>query len=127
MSTISRGICSANTMTPESPALHQAYPDGRRETYSFRDLDELSNQVANALRERGIESGDRVAIVVPQKPANPLTHPACWKLGAISLPLSVLFGPDALDIASKIVGRTWSLRTNRCSILFKTCAKTARS
>jgi len=80
----------------ESPALHQAYPDGRRETYSFRDLDELSNQVANALRERGIESGDRVAIVVPQKPANPLTHLACWKLGAISLPLSVLFGPDAL-------------------------------
>ncbi len=81
---------------PESTALHQAYPDGRRESYSFRDLDNLSNQVANALEERGIERGDRVAIVVPQKPANPLTHLACWKLGAISLPLSVLFGPDAL-------------------------------
>lgn len=80
----------------ERPALHQAYPGGRRETYSFRELDELSNQVANALSERGIERGDRVAIVVPQKPMNPLTHLACWKLGAVSLPLSVLFGSDSL-------------------------------
>lgn len=81
---------------PEQSAMHQGYPDGRRENYSFRELDELSNQVANALSERGIERGDRVAIVVPQKPANPLTHLACWKLGAISLPLSVLFGSNAL-------------------------------
>ena len=81
---------------PDAPALYQAYPDGRRETYSFRELDEQSNQVANALVARGIGRGDRVAVVVPQKPANPLTHLACWKLGAVSLPLSVLFGPDAL-------------------------------
>ncbi|MFB6084955.1 MAG: acyl-CoA synthetase [Halorientalis sp.] len=81
---------------PGRPMLHQAYPDGRRETYSFREMDELSSQVANALAAHGVERGDRVAIVVPQKPANPLTHLACWKLGAISLPLSVLFGTDAL-------------------------------
>jgi len=77
-------------------ALFQAYPDGRRETYTFHDLDVRSNQVANALRDAGVERGDRVAVVVPQKPANPLTHLACWKLGAISVPLSVLFGPDGL-------------------------------
>lgn len=80
----------------DRPALEQAYPDGRRETYTFRDLDEQSNQVAHALEARGVGRRDRVAVVVPQKPANPLTHLACWKLGAISLPLSVLFGPDAL-------------------------------
>jgi acetyl-CoA synthetase len=80
----------------DRPALCQAYPDGRRETYTFRDLDERSSQVAHALEARGVGRGDRVAVVVPQKPANPLTHLACWKLGAVSLPLSVLFGPDAL-------------------------------
>ncbi|SDG34111.1 acyl-CoA synthetase [Halorientalis regularis] len=80
----------------ERPALYQAYPDDRRETYTFRDLDERSNRVANALRDRGVERGDRVAVAVPQKPSNPVTHLACWKLGAVSLPLSVLFGPDAL-------------------------------
>ena len=80
----------------DEPALHQAHPDGRRETYTFRELDERSDQFASALVDRGVERGDRVAVVVPQKPANPLTHLASWKLGAISLPLSVLFGPDAL-------------------------------
>ncbi len=77
-------------------ALYQAYPDGRRERYTFDELDERSNAVAAALASRGVERGDRVAVVVPQKPANVLTHLACWKLGAISLPLSVLFGDDAL-------------------------------
>lgn len=77
-------------------ALFQAYPDGRRETYTFADLDRLSDRVAAGLADLGVGEGDRVGVVLPQKPANPLTHLACWKLGAISIPLSVLFGPDAL-------------------------------
>ncbi|AGB39346.1 acyl-CoA synthetase [Natronococcus occultus] len=77
-------------------ALHQAFPDGRRESYSFSDLDRRSNAVANVLEQRGVEFGDRVAVVLSQKPANVLTHLACWKVGAVSLPLSVLFGTDAL-------------------------------
>jgi len=81
----------------DRPALYQAYPDGRRETYSFRDLDAASNRLARALADAGIERGDRVGIVLPQKPENPLTHFACWKLGAVSLPLSVLFGEDAMQ------------------------------
>ncbi|ELY42585.1 AMP-binding protein [Natronorubrum sulfidifaciens] len=80
----------------DQPALVQVSDDGARTTYTFDDLDARSNAVANALEARGIEHGDRVAVVVPQKPANVLTHLACWKLGAISLPLSVLFGDDAL-------------------------------
>ncbi len=80
----------------DRPALYQAYPDGRRETYTFDDLDRLSNQFAHALADLGVSRGDRVGVVIPQKPANPITHLACWKLGAISLPLSVLFGPDGL-------------------------------
>ncbi|QSW98974.1 acyl-CoA synthetase [Haloterrigena alkaliphila] len=77
-------------------ALYQIHEDGSHEEYTFDDLDDRSNAVASALESRGIERGDRVAVVVPQKPANALTHLACWKLGAVSLPLSVLFGDDAL-------------------------------
>lgn len=77
-------------------ALYQVASNGGHETYSFADLDRRSNAVASALESRGVRRGDRVAVVVPQKPANVLTHLACWKLGAISLPLSVLFGDDAL-------------------------------
>jgi acetyl-CoA synthetase len=81
---------------PEAPALHQAYPDGRRETYTFADLDRRSDKVAAGLADLGVGEGDRVGVVLPQVPANPLTHLACWKLGAMSVPLSVLFGPDGL-------------------------------
>ena len=77
-------------------ALFQAYPDGRRETYSFAELDRYSDRLANALAAYGVGRGDRVGVVLPQVPANPLTHLACWKLGAVSMPLSVLFSPDAL-------------------------------
>ncbi|WP_313690791.1 acyl-CoA synthetase [Halorarum halobium] len=79
------------------PALHQSYPDGRERTYSFRELDDLSDRVARGLANRGVGRGDRVGVVLPQVPANPLTHLACWKLGAVSIPLSVLFGPDGLE------------------------------
>ncbi|WP_440764945.1 acyl-CoA synthetase [Natronorubrum sp. DTA7] len=80
----------------EQVALYQVAVDGGHKAYTFADLDARSNAVANALESRDVEYGDRVAVVVPQKPANVLTHLACWKLGAVSLPLSVLFGDDAL-------------------------------
>jgi len=81
---------------PDQIALQQAYPDGRRETYTFADLDRRSDRLANALSGLGVGRGDRVGVVLPQVPANPLTHLACWKLGAVSMPLSVLFGTDGL-------------------------------
>jgi acetyl-CoA synthetase len=81
---------------PDAPALYQAYPDGRRETHSFADLDRRSDRLANALESTGVGFGDRVGVVLSQRPEALLTHLACWKLGAISLPLSILFGPEAL-------------------------------
>ncbi len=90
----------------DRPALYQAYPDGRRETYTFEDLDRLSNRFAHALSDLGVSGGDRVGVVVPQKPANPIAHFACWKLGAVSLPLSVLFGPDGLGYRLDDCGAT---------------------
>lgn len=77
-------------------ALYQLNADGSRDEFTFRELDNRSNQLARAFSELGIQRGDRVGVVVPQKPANPLVHLACWKIGAISLPLSVLFGHEGL-------------------------------
>ena len=77
-------------------ALVESTPDGYR-TFSFADFDERSDRVAEGLAERGVERGDRVAVVLSQQAENPLVHLACWKLGAVSIPFSVLFGPDALE------------------------------
>lgn len=77
-------------------ALVETRPDGYRE-FTFAELDDRSDRVADALRDLGVERGDRVAVVLSQQAENPVVHLACWKLGAISIPLSVLFGPDALE------------------------------
>ena len=68
------------------------------EHYTFGDLARLSNRFANALRSDGIGLGDRVAIVLPQLPATVIAHLAVYKLGAIAVPMSTLFGPDAFEM-----------------------------
>jgi acyl-CoA synthetase (AMP-forming)/AMP-acid ligase II len=42
-------------------------------------------------------AGDRVAIILPQRPETGIAHMACYQMGAIALPLSHLFGADALE------------------------------
>jgi len=41
--------------------------------------------------------GERVAIILPQRPETGIAHLACYQMGAIALPLSHLFGPEALQ------------------------------
>jgi acetyl-CoA synthetase len=69
---------------------------GETKTYTFSELRETANRLANYLETEGVTRGDRVGVNAPQKPVTLLTHLACWKLGAVSIPLSTLFGPDAL-------------------------------
>ncbi len=78
-------------------ALRYESVDGSQTTYSYGDLEMASDRLAAALSGLGVGAGDRIGVVIPQKPANPITHLAAWKLGAISVPLTVLFGPEALE------------------------------
>jgi acetyl-CoA synthetase len=71
---------------------------GNGETYTFTDLARRSNRWANALRALGVASGDRVAVVLSQRPEAAFAHIATYKLGAIAVPLAVLFGDDALEV-----------------------------
>jgi acetyl-CoA synthetase len=72
-------------------------PAGQRETYTFWQFQTITNRLANYLRDQGVERGDRVGVNAPQRPATMFAHVAAWKLGAVSVPLSTLFGPDAVE------------------------------
>ncbi len=72
-------------------------PDGREFKYTFWELRNLSNQLANALRANGIEHGDRVGILLSQRPETLISHVAVYKLGAIAVQLLTLFGPEAIE------------------------------
>ena len=64
--------------------------------YTFGELAELTNRVANVLLGIGLEHGDRVAVVLPQIPATAMAHVGAFKARLVSVPLSSLFGTDAL-------------------------------
>jgi acetyl-CoA synthetase len=81
---------------PGRLAILSVHPDGAIEEISYGLIAERSNRLANALRAHGIARGDRIAILLPQIPEVATSHVAIYKLGAVALPLAVLFGVDAL-------------------------------
>lgn len=73
------------------------HDDGREvREVTFDELSSDSSRLANALAGLGTRRGDRVAILLPQRPEVAITHLAAWKLAAVSVPLTTLFGPRAL-------------------------------
>ncbi len=66
--------------------------------YTFNDISILSNKLCNSLTNKlGITTGDRISILLPQSYETGISHISTLKLGAISLPLFILFGADALE------------------------------
>ena len=76
------------------------------EQYTFADLDRASGRLATALAGLGIGTGHRVGVVGPQRPETPISHLALWKLGAVTVPLTTLFGRDALAFRLDDAGAT---------------------
>src|SRR6059058_1442853 len=69
---------------------------GEQREVSWGELQDLSNQLANVLRERGVQRGDRVAMVLPPGPETAAAFFAVWKCGAILLSMSVLYGDEGI-------------------------------
>ncbi|RDI95678.1 AMP-dependent synthetase [Meiothermus sp. QL-1] len=63
---------------------------------SFAELEELSNRLAHWLVHQGLRPGDRVGLWMGPSLELALAHLAVYKAGGIALPLSLLFGQDAL-------------------------------
>ncbi len=90
-------VCSRRWAQESSRiALHCEDEQGRRASYTYTALQRDANRLSNALRSLGVERGDRVAIVLPQRPETAVSHIAIYQLGAVAMPLSLLFGPEAL-------------------------------
>ncbi|WP_292934645.1 AMP-binding protein [Noviherbaspirillum sp.] len=91
-------VCCARWATdPARIAIYHEDESGETSTLTYAALHEQANRLANVLRALGVKKGDRVAIVLPQRPETAIVHMACYRLGAIAMPLSILFGPEALE------------------------------
>jgi acetyl-CoA synthetase len=78
-------------------ALHWEDESGATASYTFHEVQVAANRLSNALAALGVKRGDRVAIMLPQRPETAIAYIALFQMGAIALPLSHLFGPDALE------------------------------
>ncbi|HEY8051155.1 MAG TPA: AMP-binding protein [Ramlibacter sp.] len=74
---------------------HGAHPDWS--TLTFAELQLTANALSNLLAAHGVQRGDRVAIVMPQRFETAIAYMAVFQMGAVAMPLSILFGPDALE------------------------------
>jgi acetyl-CoA synthetase len=76
----------------------QAYPTGARgQFYTYSELQTQANRLSNVLTVLGVGRGDRVAIVMPQCFETAVAYMAVLQMGAVAMPLSVLFGSEALE------------------------------
>ena len=78
---------------------------GEDRRISYRDLHEAVCRLANVLKERGVQKGDRVTIYLPMIPEAAIAMLACARIGAIH---SVVFGGFSPD---SLVGRIQDCRS----------------
>ncbi len=106
---LNMGVMCSDVHPPGDRALVSIDAHGVVTTRTFGDLAETSGRLAGGLTRAGLRRGDRVAIVAPQSPEVGLAHLALWKLGAVSLPLASLFGPDAISYRLEDSGATMAI------------------
>ena len=86
--------------TPDAPKRIAVYAHkiGATATfYTYFELKKAADALSHVLLGLGVKRGDRVAIVMPQRFETAVAYMAVFQLGAVAMPLSMLFGPDALQ------------------------------
>lgn len=89
---------------PERVCLQHFSPDGQHLDMTYGELSAQSSSLAHGLRDVGIAVGDRVALLLPQCFETVVSHVAIYKMGAIALPLALLFGEEALEYRLRDAG-----------------------
>ncbi len=72
--------------------------DGTRRDVRYGELAAMTRALAAFLAGQGVGRGDRIGVLRTQDAWCAAAHLAIWTLGAVSVPLFKLFGPDALAV-----------------------------
>ena len=75
----------------------RAHSTGTRGIFhTYSELQQAADALSHVLVGLGVARGDRVAIVMPQRFETAVAYMAVFQMGAVAMPLSMLFGPEAL-------------------------------
>ena len=67
-------------------------------TYTYMEMDELTNRIANGLRQRGVNTGDRVALLLPRTSRLILSVFGVLKAGAAYIPCDPDYPEDRVKL-----------------------------
>jgi acetyl-CoA synthetase len=103
---IAADVCDKHP--PDKLAMVWESFDGSQRELTWGELQDLANRAAHLLAAHGVTKGDRVAVVLPPTPETAALFFGVWKLGAILLSMSVLYGDDGIkhrleDSGAKVV------------------------
>jgi acetyl-CoA synthetase len=82
--------------TSKDIAIHAHQTSGKTVSFTYLELKQAADALSHALAALGVAVGDRVAIVMPQRFETAVAYMAVLQMGAVAMPLSMLFGPEAL-------------------------------
>ena len=80
----------------KSIAIHAHKTCGSGPFHTYFELEKAAGALSHVLAGLGVQRGDRVAIVMPQRFETAVAYMAVFQMGAVAMPLSMLFGPEAL-------------------------------
>ena len=89
---------------PDATKRVAVYADGagvEPRFHTYAELQHQANRLSGALASLRVGRGDRVAIVLPQRFETAVAYMAVLQMGAVAVPLSQLFGPEALEYRLK--------------------------
>ena len=89
---------------PDRVAVYDYHVDGAADRLTFGELSTRSSALAGSLARLGVGRGDRVALLLTQSFETVIAHVAIYKLGAIAVPLALLFGVEALEYRLQTAG-----------------------
>lgn len=89
------GAACTDSHPAKKPAIVVDRDDAPPEVVTFGELGERARRLITFLRGRGVGEGDRVAVMCAQSAETAVAHVAVYLMGAIAVPLSVKFGPEA--------------------------------
>jgi acetyl-CoA synthetase len=101
---IAEACCSrwvrAERETPDAIkriAIREHQPRAATVFHTYQTLQAGADALSHVLTGLGVKRGDRVAIVMPQRLETAVAYMAVFQMGAVAMPLSMLFGPEALE------------------------------
>jgi acetyl-CoA synthetase len=94
---IAEACCGRWARAEPRTAIRIHRPGAKTVLHSYQELQKAADALSHVLAGLGVKRGDRVAIVMPQRLETAVAYMAVFQMGAVAMPLSMLFGPEALE------------------------------